>query len=267
MIFQKLKFEIIPVYKEFLEFLKKNDFEKIKKEYFYKYKDYFESFCIRWKILKEEEIEERIKRAKISHYSNVIDFDINFYPEIEKYLKEIDKNIFEEIFCKIIFYIGFFCPDGKTVLKNDEILIGISIDRINDIRNLPIILAHEIGHAQRRKFLKEVKDSFEEIFLSEGIAFYFSYLCFKEIKIYRNLFIKRGNYSYLIKNIREIVKDLKEIEGEILNFLSFFYIKYLVEKLKIDFKEIIKLEKMPVKLKEFLNFLEFEKFETLLFNL
>jgi hypothetical protein len=249
---QKLKFEIIPIYKEFLKFLRQNDFEKIKKEYFDKYKDYFEIFCTRWKMLKEEEIEERIKRAKISHYSNVIDFDINFYPEIEKYLRIIGKNVFEEIFCKIIFYIGFFCPDGKTILRDDEILIGISIDRINDIRDLPIILAHEIGHAQRRKFLKDVKDFFEEIFLSEGIAFYFSHLCFKEIKIYKNLFIKRGNYSYLIKNIKEILKDLKEIDGEILNFLSFFYIKYLVEKLKMDFKEIIKLEKMPVKLEEFL---------------
>lgn len=253
MTFQRLNFKIIPLYKEFLKFLEKEDFEGIKRDYFGKYEYYFKNFCKRWEFLNEEEIYERIKKAKISHYSNVLDFDKNFYPNLNKYLKEIEEKIVIDIKGKIIFYIGFFCPDGKTVYDN-EILIGISVDRIDDIRNLPIIIAHEIGHAQRRKIFPYKKD-LEELFFSEGIAFYFSHLCFPYIKIYRNLFIKRGEYSYLMKNFKEILKDLKEIEGELLNLLSFYYIKFLVEDLKIPFKNIILMENMPISLERFLSYL------------
>ncbi len=254
MIFHKEKFEVIPLYKEFLHFLKKKDFYSIEKNYLGKYEEYFEKFCPRWELFEKKEIIERIKKAKIFHYSNVFEFDSRVYSEMNKLLKKIDKALLADLLCKIMLYIGFFCPDGKTIVHNDEIIIGISVDRINDIRDFPLILAHEIGHAQRRKFFPDVKDSFEEFFFSEGIAFYFSHKVFPEVKIYRNLFIKRGEYSYIMKNIKEIINSLNEksIKGDIFNFLSFYYIKFLVEKKNFELKDLIQKEKMPLPLENFL---------------
>ncbi|MEO0245390.1 MAG: hypothetical protein ABIM82_03460, partial [candidate division WOR-3 bacterium] len=61
-----------------------------------------------------------------------------------------------------------------------------------------------------------------------------------------------GEYSYMMKNFKEMLKNLREIEGEFLNFLSFYYIKFLVENLNIPFKDIISMERMPIPLKKFL---------------
>lgn len=258
MIFHRGKFEVIPLYREFLKFLEKNDFHSIEKFYLGKYWKYFKKLCPRWENFEKKEIIERIKRAKIPHYSNVFEFDLRVYPEMEKFLKEIDKNLLTDLSSKIILYIGFFCPDGKTIVHDNEIITGISIDRISDMRNFPLILAHEIGHAQRRKFFPHPENSFEEIFISEGIAFYFSHRVFPKVKNYRNLFIKRGEYSYIMKNIKEIIDefDEKNIKGDVFNFLCFYYIKFLVEKKKFKLKDLIQKEKMPLSLKDFLSLLK-----------
>lgn len=255
MIFRRGKFEIVPLYRECLQFLKQKDFISLEKKYLNKYEKYFEKFCTRWRIFEKKEIIKRVKKAKIYHYSNVLEFDSRIYPEIKKYLKEIEKNILTNLKCKIFLYIGFFCPDGKTIVFKRKLFIGISLDRINDMRNFPVILAHEIGHAQRRKFFPYPANSFGEKFFSEGIAFYFSYKVFPEVKIYRHLFIKRGEYSYILKNIKEIIRNLDErnIDGDILKFLSFCYIKFLVEKRNFKFKDIIKLKKMPISISDFLS--------------
>jgi len=253
-IFHRGKFEVIPLYREFLKFLKEKDFGSIEKNYLKRYEEYFKKLCSRWNIFEEKDIIERVKKSKISHYSNVFEFDSKVYPHMDKFLKEIDKHLLTDLSCKIILYIGFFCPDGKTIVHNDEIIIGISLDRINDMRNFPLILAHETGHAQRRKFFPNPEDSFEENFFSEGIAFYFSYKVFPGSKIYRHLFIKRGEYSYIMKNIKDILDNLdrENMRREVLNFLSFNYVKFLVEKLGFKFKELIQKESMPLSLKEFL---------------
>lgn len=113
----------------------------------------------------------------------------------------------------VYLFVGFFSADGVAVEVDGSPSIALGLERFQDFRDLPLLVAHEYCHCAQRSLLKKFFSQREHNLLftiiAEGLSVLFSQLVYPEIPVHRHLFLTEERLQWC----RENQETLLELAG------------------------------------------------------
>lgn len=114
--------------------------------------------------------------------------------------------------------IGFFSPDGFTIKVEDEWQIGLGLERLGEVRRIPILVAHEFAHWYRRSHGLPTPVTLGERLIEEGLATHLSLLAYPERPLADHLFITetrlRAFQDYKESLLAAVWRDLNNTDED-----------------------------------------------------
>jgi len=165
------------------------------------------------------QIQERVTRLRREDYSTLLDFlHQGCLEDFVKSAIQRSREMLDAPFPDIYLFVGFFSSDGFVIELAGTPVIGIGLERFEELDRLHPTLPHEYCHYYL-KLKGDIPATMQgsQIF-SEGIASFFSQMVYPQQPLYRHLFFTRSRLNSCIQSEPHVFdvlrgRSLEEIQS------------------------------------------------------
>jgi len=137
--------------------------------------------------------QQRVENVRPEHYAGIRAMLSSCNPEAEaeEALRRCRK-LLPASEPKVNLMIGFFSPDAFVIQVEGEWQIGLGLERLGDVKRIPLLVAHEYSHWYRRQAGLAQPRNLGERLIEEGLAAHLSSLAYPEHPLAQHLFIPQS---------------------------------------------------------------------------
>ena len=209
------------LYHDFFKFLDGDHahgvWEAYRRLYWNPYREFFQAHWTSFDHFDSEQIARRVEKIRKEDYGHLraLVFSQNPVALAEGALQRSRALTALDPEPDVYLFVGFFSAEGKTLVVQGSPTIAVGLERFQDFKDLPLLVAHEYGHCLQGGFPKDSEAEDEETLsssvTSEGLAVLFTEAIYPEIPRYRHLFIPPERLRWCEKN-REALVEMAEAE-------------------------------------------------------
>jgi len=207
---------IFSIYKDFFRFLENlgqgsKKWDCYNSLYYEPHHRFLEIYFSRFPLLDSSGLKARVESVKASDYSLLKGLIGTCPPDeiVEEAYKRAIGLVPPPQEPDVYLLVGFFSPDGFVLDLGGKPVICFGLERFKDFHSLKILFSHEYAHFLMNLSEEAIpeQNDIKWMLISEGIATYFSFLCFPDRPLFEHLFFSRDVFNWC----QEHEADLKEI--------------------------------------------------------
>lgn len=207
---------VLNLYKDFLNFLdslpEDDPWPSYERLYLRPHKNFFETYWGNFAHFDREQIAQRVRQIKREDYGQLRSLIQSEDPVrlAEEALRRCRKILPLDPEPQVYLFVGFFSADGVTIELEGAPAVAIGMERFRDVRDLPLIVAHEYGHCAQRVHLKDFFPKEGNLLYSivaEGLSVLFSEAAYPEISLNRHLYLTPERWQWAKEN-RDTILEL-----------------------------------------------------------
>jgi hypothetical protein len=200
---------VYPLYEDFFRFLdsrpEDDPWPSYESLYLKPHEDFFRDYWKTFAHFDRQQIAERVRQIKKEDYGqlrSLVQME-NPVEMAEEALRRCRKILPLNPEPPVYLFVGFFSADGVTVEVDGAPVIAIGLERFQDLKDLPLLVAHEYGHCAQRRHLKEFfpkEGNLLYSIIAEGLSVLLSEAAYPEIPLPRHLYLTPERWRWAKEN-------------------------------------------------------------------